>query len=191
MAAASGGPAVMRRAFPLALLVAVVAAGPAQGATSVKRYSAWTDDGEPTIARWFHGSGECTQASLVNPREDAWRCTSGNIALDPCFQSPTDDEVLCLAAPWARQGHLLSAALEPEDHGSSPARGPWALRVGRRRCTYIPGPAKRGRRPTYRCGKRSFLFGRPKRRKPTWTIKLARNKRGRGARRAKIRAAWT
>ena len=172
-------------------LLAVALAAPASAATSVKRYAAWTEDGEPRIARWFHGSGECNQASLVNPREDAWRCVSGNIVLDPCFQSPTDDEVLCLTAPWARRGHLLGALLEPENHGSSPARGPWALRVKRRRCTYIRGPAKRGKRPTYRCGKRGFLFGRPNQRKRTWTIKYARRKHGRGGRRVKVRAAWT
>ena len=181
----------MKRLALLTPVLVVALASPAAAATSVKRYNAWTDDGEPTIARWFHGSGECTRASLVDPRDDAWRCTSGNIVLDPCFQSPTDDEVLCLTAPWTRQGHLLSATLDGEEHGKSPAPGPWALRVGRRRCTYIPGRAKRGRKPTYRCGKRAFLFGKPKQRRPTWTIKLARNKRGRGARRAKVRVAWT
>ncbi len=183
----------MRRVLPLSLLVAVVVAGPAHAATAVKRYTAWTDDGDPVVNRYYHGSGECTEASHVSSRADAWRCVSGTIALDPCFLSPTDEEVLCVTAPWARQGHLLSAVIDPESHGSSPAPDAWALRVRRRRCTYIPGPAKR-RGPTYRCGggKRGpFLFGQPNRSKPNWTIRIAKNRRARGARRARIRTAWT
>ena len=177
----------------LALAVGMVAAPPASAATKVKRYTAWTADGEPLIKRWFHGSAECDGASRVDPRPDAWRCVSGTIALDPCFASPTDDEVLCLAAPWARRGHLLSAVLNEDGPGASPARGPWAVVIGkRRRCVRVaPRAGKRGRRPSYRCGKRGFLFGRPKTRRKTWTIRFARGRKGRNARRVKVRQAWT
>jgi hypothetical protein len=177
----------MRRAFPLALLVAVVAAGPAQGATTVKRYNPWTPDGDPVLKRYVHGSAECTQASRVSSRQDAWRCVSGTTTFDPCFASPTDDEVFCVKAPWSRSGHLLGALLEPESHGTSTAPDVWALRVRGRRCTYIPARRRGGR--TYRCGKRRFLFGRPNRRKKTWTIRIGSNRRN--ARRARIRTAWT
>ena len=183
----------MRRALWLSLVLAAVGAAPAHAATAVKRYAPWTEAGEPTFKSYFHGSGECTRASTVSSRADAWRCVSGTIALDPCFLSPTDEEVLCVTAPWARRGHLLSAIIDPESHGSSPAPDAWALRVGRRRCTYISGPARRTG-PTYRCGRGKrggFLFGRPNRRKPTWTIRSARNRQARNARRVKIRVAWT
>ena len=190
MAAAARDHGVVNRAFPLALLSLAVAVGPAHAATSVKRYVPWTPVGEPTTARYFHGSGECLQASRVSSRADAWRCVSGTIALDPCFLSPTDDEVLCVRSPWARRGHLLSAVIDPDTHGSSPAPDAWALRVGRRRCTYIAGRPRRSG-PTYRCGKRGFLFGRPNRRKATWTIRAARARQGRNTRRVRIRAAWT
>jgi hypothetical protein len=171
-------------------------AAPAEGATRVRTYNPWTADGDPKVRNWFHGSAECTQSSSVNARREAWRCVSGTIPLDPCFQSPTDDEVFCVASPWARRGHLLSAVLEPDTRGSSPARPPWAMRVGRARCVFIGASRrKRGRRsPTYRCGSsrrnRSFLFGRPRTRRPTWTIRAGRNARGRGARRVRVRAAW-
>src|SRR3712207_7251972 len=38
------------------------------------------------------------------------------------------------------------------------------------------------------CGRRGpFLFGRPNRRKRTWTIRIAKTRRGKGLRRARIR----
>jgi hypothetical protein len=182
----------MRRALLLSVLLAAVGAVPAEAATKVKRFNPWNEAGDPLIKRYVHGDAECTRASAVNSRDDAWRCVSGNVTLDPCFQSPTDDEVLCAAAPWARQGYLLSALLEPDDHGTSPAKAPWALVVRRRRCTQVARRPGKPRRPTYRCGRRGpFLFGRPSTRRKTWTIRLARNKKGRGARRVRVRTAWT
>jgi hypothetical protein len=171
-----------------------VLAAPADAATRVRTYNPWTADGDPKVRKWFHGSGECTSSSHVNSRAPAWRCVSGNITLDPCFQSPTDDEVFCVSSPWARRGHLLSVLL-PDTRTSSPARPPWAMRVGRARCLFIrrSGRARRRARPTYRCGSRrnrSYLFGRPNRKRRTWTIRSARNRRGTGARRVPVRAAW-
>jgi hypothetical protein len=177
----------MRRALPLAILALAVAAGPAQAATSVQRYNPWDDLGNPKLNRYVHGAGECTQASRISSRADAWRCVSGTTTFDPCFASTTgDDEVFCVRAPWSRTGHLLGALLEPDTHGNSPAPDAWALRVRNRRCTYAPG-LRRGR--TYRCGRRSFLFGRPKRNRPNWTIRIGPNRRA--ARRARVRTAWT
>jgi hypothetical protein len=180
------------------VLVGLATAAPAQAATRVKQYSPWTSDGNPQIPRYFHGSGECTLASRVSAQRDAWRCVSGNITLDPCFQSPTDEEVLCATSPFARQGHLLSALLDPDTRGASSVRLPWALEVGRRRCVVSRSRARprRGRRrarrrPSYSCGRRGpYLFGRPNRRRSTWTIRLARKRSGRPARRVRIRGAW-
>jgi hypothetical protein len=180
---------MMRRVLLLSLVLAAVAAVPAEAATRVNQFNPWSEDGDPLIPRYFHGDGECGRASAVSTRDDAWRCVSGNIALDPCFLSPTDEEVFCAKTPWSKIGHLLSVLIDPESHGTSPAPGPWAVRVGRRRCTYVAGPAKR-KGPTYRCGTRGpFLFGAPNRRKKTWTIKQARTRKGQRMR-VKIRAAW-
>ena len=173
------------------LFVVLLVATPAGAATSVKRYTPWDGDGDPSVARYFHGSAECLRASRYNDRRDAWRCVSGNIRLDPCFKSPTDDEVFCVTSPWARFGYLLTAVIDEDDHGNSPAVGPWALQVGRRRCTFIRPPTRR--RASYRCGngrRGPFLFGRPNTKPANWTIRVARHRRGRGARRVRIRAAW-
>ena len=186
----------MRRSICSAALacLALAAAAPAQAATKVKRYSPWDSNGDPVVKKYVHGSAECTQASRRNPRPDAWRCVSATTTLDPCFASPTgDDEVFCIATPFARSGHLLGAVLEPTDHPQSRARRPWAIQVGKRRCTYLLPRRVKPRRATYRCGKSRkgpFLFGRPNTKRRNWTIRLARNARGRRAKRVRIRAAW-
>lgn len=188
MAAAAGGREVMRRALPLGLLALALTAAPASAATTVKRYNPWDELGNPKLNRYVHGSAECRLASRVSSRRDAWRCVSATTTFDPCFASPTgDDEVFCVKSPWARTGHLLGALLEPDNHGASRAPDAWALRVRGRRCTYIPGRKRGGR--TYRCGKRRFAFGRPKRARRNWTIRVGPNRRA--ARRARIRTAWT
>jgi hypothetical protein len=182
----------MRRALLLSVVLAALGAAPAHAATTVKRFNPWSELGDPLVKRYIHGDGECRTASAINPRDDAWRCRSGNTTLDPCFVSPTDEEVFCATAPWARSGFLLGVLLEPDDHGNSPAPGPWALVVGRRRCTFLAPRPRKPRGPSYRCGKRGpFLFGRPSKRRKTWTIRLAGNRKGRGAHRAKVRVAWT
>jgi hypothetical protein len=192
---AYAAPAVHQstRTVVLACLALALAA-PAQAATKVKRFSPWDSDGNPTVKRYQHGSAECFGPSRVNNRGDAWRCKSGNTVLDPCFATPTEDsEVFCITSPFARSGFLLGAVLEGLDHGRSPARSPWAIQVGKRKCTYLLQRKRKGRRATYRCGKTRkgpFLFGRPRTKKKTWTIKSARNSRGRRARRVKIKVAW-
>jgi hypothetical protein len=177
----------VRRSICTAALVclALAAASPAHAATKVRRYSPWDSDGNPVLKKYSHGSAECGSASRYTPRADAWRCVSGTLTLDPCFASPTDDEVFCIATPFARSGYLLGAVIEPSDHGKSSARNPWALQVGKRRCTYLL-PRKRKGSPTYRCGKSRkgpFLYGRPSTKRKTWTIRQ-------GRKRVKIRTAW-
>jgi hypothetical protein len=170
----------------LALAVAV----PAHAATKVRHYSPWDKDGNPVLKSYTHGSADCGSPSRYTPRADAWRCVSGTVTYDPCFASPTgDDEVFCVVSPFARRGFLLGALIEPSDHGKSAARGPWALQVGKRKCTYLL-PRKRKRSPTYRCGKKLFLYGRPNRKRKTWTIKAAPNSKGRRLLGVKIRTAW-
>ena len=95
-----------------------------------------------------------------------------------------------MASPVSKLGYLLTVFLEPDEHGTSPAPGPWALKVGKRQCNYIAGPAKR-KGPTYRCGRRGpFLFGKPNKSKQTWTIRRAKKRNGAGARRVRVRTAW-
>jgi hypothetical protein len=174
--------------------LALAAASPVHAATKVKRYSPWDADGNPVVKKYSHGSADCTKASRYNPRSDAWRCVSATVTLDPCFASPTgDDEVFCIASPFARQGSLLGALLEPSDHPKSSARSPWALQVGKRKCTYLLPRKGKPRRPTYRCGKSRkgpFLYGRPNTKRKNWTIRSARNSRHKRLKRVRIRAAW-
>ena len=179
----------MRRLTLMTALLAVGVAAPAQAATKVRTYQPWDEIGNPKVKRYTHGSATCAASSRRTARSDAWRCVSGNVAYDPCFQSPTDEEVFCVNSPWARRGSLLGTLLEPSTRRKSPAKLPWALQVGKRRCVVVPKRTKR-RRATYRCGRRGYLFGRPNKRKKTWTIRAAKSPRGKKAKRAKIRVAW-
>ena len=183
----------MRRVVLVLAVLAALPAAPAEAATKVRTYSPWNSLGNPKVKRYSHGSASCAAPSRISARRDAWRCVSGNVAVDPCFQSPTDEEVFCLASPWAKRGRLLGTLLDPEGRKRSPARGPWALQVGRRRCVAVAAPTKKPkrRRASYRCGRRGpYLFGRVSKKRKTWTIKLSKSRRGTRARRAKIRVAW-
>jgi hypothetical protein len=177
----------VKRVLLVPLFVLLLAA-PAQAATKVRQYRAWTAIGNPTVKHWVHGDGNCNRASRVSARNDAWRCTSGSVTLDPCFLSPTDEEVVCVTAPWARRGYLLTALIDPDSHGSSNAPDAWALRVRGRRCSYIPGPARRRAAASPRGGGQN-LFGPLNRRSKTWTIRIGSNRRS--ARRARVGTAWT
>ncbi len=46
--------------------------------------------------------GNCWTSSLAEPyREDAWRCTAGNVIYDPCFETATPGIVYCQMNPTA------------------------------------------------------------------------------------------
>src|SRR3954454_5073113 len=55
--------------------------------------------------RVSHSAGSCPQPSHVDSRRhDAWRCNTGNLIADPCFESPVSDtEVACVASPWSHK----------------------------------------------------------------------------------------
>ncbi len=180
----------------LAVVVLVLVAAPAATAkTRVVKYTPFTSDGAiksriKTVVR----SGSCRLDSRLALRDDAWRCRTGRVRRDPCFDNPViEDEVVCVKAPWSRRAAVIDAPLDDSDRAYKTSSRPWALRVGKRRCLFKPGSRRKvhGRRLTYTCGRRGpFLFGSPSHRKRTWTIRVAKTRRGKGLRRAKIRVAY-
>jgi hypothetical protein len=186
----------MARAGLAALIVLAAVGAPAADArTRVVRYTPFTADGDvksriKTVSR----SGSCRLDSRFVLREEAWRCRTGRVRRDPCFDNPvTEDQVVCVKAPWSRRAVVIDTPLDDSDRAYRTSTRPWALRVGRRRCLLVLRSRRRVRRHrlTYSCGRRGpFLFGRPNRRKRTWTIRIAKTRRGKGLRRARIRAAY-
>jgi hypothetical protein len=141
-----------------------------------------------------HSPGDCPQPSFVDSRRhDVWRCNTGNLIRDPCFESPVSDtEVVCVTSPWTHKA-LVVRALLPARQGESHSSAPWAIKLARRRCVFISGGTNAigRRRLNYACGRHGpVLYGVPNRSKPTWTISLAKNFESRSLRRVRVRAAW-
>jgi hypothetical protein len=185
------------RAIVLFLVLALFpTAVTAEAKTTVTHYTPFAGNGslKPSLQR-LNRSGDCESSSFVDPaRTDAWRCFSGNFIRDPCFESPVvEDRVVCVTAPWARRAVVVDTSLDPSLRKDDPTVQVWAVKLARRRCRFVSGATNvvHGRRLNYVCGPNGpFLFGRPDRRHPTWTILMARDYKGHGLHRVRIRKAW-
>ena len=186
----------MMRGGLVALAVLALAVTPAAAArTRVIRYTPFTKDGDvkPRL-KAVSRRGSCRFDSRLVLRDDAWRCRTGRTRRDPCFDNPVvEDEVVCVKAPWGRRVAVIDTPLDDSDRTYPSGGRPWAVKVGRHRCLFSPRAKRKvhGRRLRYVCGRRGpFLFGLPNRRKRTWTIRIAKTRRGKDLRRAKVRVAW-
>ena len=143
------------RLVAVVALLLCAAAGPATAATKVKRYRAWTPEGDPVVGEFTDRRGECNSSSSASGRSDAWRCFAGSNILDPCFENPLSDrEVLCVRSPWARRGTVLRTRLDPSDRFPGKA-GPWYLVIrDGLRCGFVGGATTvvQGFRLNYVCG---------------------------------------
>src|SRR6201998_1469832 len=80
-------------------------------------------------------SGKCFATSAASPtRPDAWRCSTGNAILDPCYQRIMGDEkqLACpMESPWSQKVVLLtlSEPLPKESRKETPRESalPWAV----------------------------------------------------------------
>lgn len=63
-----------------------------------RRSEPFTADGQPDptlrIAKRYENV-DCDGGSAVTARVDAWRCASGNLVMDPCFESPSQPIAVC------------------------------------------------------------------------------------------------
>ncbi|HKX19545.1 MAG TPA: hypothetical protein VJT33_16200 [bacterium] len=124
--------------------------------------------------------GECFAASLASQgRPDAWRCSAGNLILDPCFeaQPPGGALLACSSAPWSPQVRVLKLskpvpqAQANRDRLSSAQ--PWALELADgARCTYLTGAttALAGMRLNYGCPGSIDVYGDVDRTHPLWRV---------------------
>jgi hypothetical protein len=126
-------------------------------------------------------TGSCFTGSLASPsRPDAWRCSSGNGLLDPCYQRILGDEkqLACpVGGPWPANVALLTLdkplPTEPRKELSRDSALPWALELANgQRCTLMTGamPPVAGMRINYGCPGGFQVVGDIDRSSPVWRV---------------------
>ncbi len=109
----------------------------------------------PTSASSAHpalsasAAGSCWEGSLALYQDaSAWRCTTANQILDPCFtpqDQPDAAQLICASAPWAPATRLSLTQPLPLDAANSSGTGPrpvWALELTNGdRCVFGTGTA--------------------------------------------------
>ena len=107
-------------------------------------------------------NGTCFAPSIASSsRPDAWRCSSGNGILDPCYQRILGDEkqLACpVGGPWPANVVLLTLTQplpsEPRKEVSRDSTLPWAIELANgQRCTLFTGATApvAGMRINYGC----------------------------------------
>jgi hypothetical protein len=144
--------------------------------------------------------GYCFAGSAADSRSDAWRCSGGNLILDPCFSDPkVISWVACpeLGSPFETRviRLALSRALPKSlgNHGAAGQGNPWAVKLADgRTCTFLTGATFTyyGKRANYGCTAKSFLAGSPNRSAPTWTITLGTGRKSTPKIAEIVVAAW-
>jgi hypothetical protein len=140
-------------------------------------------------------SGQCFSSSSADVRPDTWRCIAGNLLMDPCFESPIQNNtVVCVNSPWAKKAVKLHASLHQSDRFRGRTGPPWALELaGRRRCVFATGATSvvGGRRLNYFCSRHGpVLWGTPDRRHAQWRIRISSGFTGRHMHWIVVRQTW-
>jgi len=143
-------------------------------------------------------SGKCFAPSLASQgRADAWRCSAGNLILDPCYESiPSAQPLLaCPTSPWQPQVRLLAATGIPHDQanpGTLTAQLPWALELADgSRCQFLTGAttAVAGMRLNYGCANGVSVVGTVDRSQPLWRV-FVLPQSGPAVRQVDVTVAW-
>jgi len=154
----------------------------AGGATALRVYAAFGPGAlRPGVEVTGRVAGECFAASLADQsRDDAWRCTSSNRILDPCFEGfqGTQAVMACPESPWTSRVTLLTPTKEPARDSANRANIggglPWALELTSGvRCVFLTGATAlvAGMRINYGCvGSAQAVVGDVNRVLPEWRV---------------------
>lgn len=191
-------------AAAVALLVATGAsAAPATGGrpTNVNIVEPFQPDGslKPRLRVVRSARGSCFTGSVADPsRPDAWRCTVGNLILDPCIGSAQSGRRLaCFSAPWDNRIILLHLTrrlpLGQGNKDQSPEGNPWGVELAsRERCALETGAEGivGGKPVTYNCVHRGVILGQIDQRHPIWRAWFKREIDSPRVIRVNVRIAW-
>jgi hypothetical protein len=169
--------------------------------TRVVVVAGFTVGGRPAMRITHTVRGSCFSTSDAAPRDDAYRCMSGNELFDPCLAPPRSVRagkvVVCPTDPFRDTGIEIRLTRRLP-HNTQPApsdRGvPFAIRLtnGCEAMLDTGATATIGRtRANYYCARtRQVLWGAPSRRGRLWTIWSAPATARRLLRRVSIAQAW-
>jgi len=154
----------------------------------------------PGLAVVGRVAGECFAASVADAgRPDAWRCSSGNRIMDPCFEGFQQGSVVlaCASSPWSADVVILTPTADlPRGQANKPgldAAPPWALELDNGvRCQLLTGATwgAAGMRVNYGCERDGgYVIGDVDRSRPRWQV-LFDAPKGVAARTVGVRAAW-
>ncbi len=140
--------------------------------------------------------GSCFTGSVADPsRPDAWRCTAGNLILDPCIG--TGRKLACFFAPWDNRIVLLHLTrrlpLAQGNKDQSPEGNPWGVELAsHERCTVETGAEGivGGKPITYNCVHRGVILGQIDQRHPIWRAWFKREVDSPRLVRVNVRIAW-
>ena len=166
----------------LALLLAVLAA---DAPAATKRKVVGPVDRKFHLRKELHvghsdAGGQCTPGSMAI--RAAYRCTSDNLVLDPCWPGRNDAGFIrfyCWLNPWAKAVFQVSPdtfQVLPRD-ARADRRTPWGIRLATgQRCVKIQGAgdAFEGRALRWTCSQRLFLRDDLSKARPTWRVTLVR-----------------
>jgi hypothetical protein len=126
-------------------------------------------------------TGSCWTGSISAPRQDAYRCATRHIILDPCFAGPeaANNQVVCTyPSPKSVTIMQLTTPL-PTFSAPSSLLSPWLLILADGKYCYEESGGTQtigGMRLNYGCGNgRDFLYGNIDKANRIWTIFQQRN----------------
>src|SRR5262245_10805992 len=186
-------------AMALASGAALAEAQPAESPTSVRVFLPFSPAGlRGGLTVVGRVSGECFAPSIASAgRPDAWRCSSGNRVMDPCFEGLQSVVLACATSPWSADVVLLTPTAElPRGKANRPELDmapPWALELDSGvRCQLLTGATwgAAGMRVNYGCeGDSGYVIGDVDRSRARWQVFFDAPK-GVSARTVGVTAAW-
>lgn len=145
-------------------------------------------------------SGSCFASSAASPeRPDAWRCSSDNAILDPCFQNLLGDgkTLACAEDPFSANVTLLTLTADLPD--STVKDVPdftsllWAVELENgQQCTLLTGATApvAGMRINYGCSDGAQVVGSPDQTLPLWRVFYQTENRSLSLDQVGVTTAW-
>lgn len=170
--------------------------------TSLKVFTPYVDGGLSSgITVDGRRDGTCFASSVASPqRPDAWRCSSDNAILDPCFIDMRVDEMqlACAQDPFAGDVTLLTLTEALPSSGTRDEPDyrdatPWALDLlNGQHCVSLTGATGSiaGLRIDYGCVGGGVVVGGPDRTSPVWRVFYQAAGSSVALEQVEVRTAW-